>query len=62
MDQNLLHRQPNTVLPISKIDPTNPNILYGECGALSGKPWTHRSGSEKGGVYKSIDGGRRGTN
>ncbi len=22
------------------------------------KPWTHRSGSEKGGVYKSIDGGR----
>ena len=22
------------------------------------KPWTHRSGSEKGGVYKSIDAGR----
>ena len=22
------------------------------------KPWTHRSGSEKGGLFKSIDGGR----
>src|SRR5437764_1101550 len=33
-------------------------------GGVTGKPsferktWTHRSGSEKGGVYKSIDGGR----
>jgi photosystem II stability/assembly factor-like uncharacterized protein len=29
-----------------------------ECGAFDRKPWTHRSGSEKGGLYKSIDGGR----
>jgi photosystem II stability/assembly factor-like uncharacterized protein len=40
------------------IDPTNPNILYAGMWSFERKPWTHRSGSEKGGVYKSIDGGR----
>ena len=40
------------------IDPTNPNILYAGMWNFERKPWTHRSGSEKGGVYKSIDGGR----
>jgi photosystem II stability/assembly factor-like uncharacterized protein len=41
-----------------EIDPTNPNILYAGMWSFERKPWTHRSGSEKGGVYKSIDGGR----
>ncbi len=40
------------------IDPTNPNILYAGVWSFERKPWTHRSGSEKGGVFKSIDGGR----
>ena len=40
------------------IDPTNPNILYAGMWSFERKPWTHRSGSEKGGIYKSIDGGR----
>ncbi|HEU4710109.1 MAG TPA: hypothetical protein VFS76_01015 [Pyrinomonadaceae bacterium] len=40
------------------IDVTNPNILYAGMWSFERKPWTHRSGSEKGGVYKSIDGGR----
>lgn len=40
------------------IDPNNPNILYAGMWSFERKPWTHRSGSEKGGVYKSIDGGR----
>ena len=40
------------------MDPTNPNILYAGMWSFERKPWTHRSGSEKGGVYKSIDGGR----
>jgi photosystem II stability/assembly factor-like uncharacterized protein len=40
------------------IDPTNPNILYAGMWSFERKPWTFRSGSEKGGVYKSIDGGR----
>lgn len=41
-----------------EIDPVNPNILYAGMWSFERKPWTHRSGSEKGGVYKSIDGGR----
>ena len=41
-----------------ELDPTNPNILYAGMWSFERKPWTHRSGSEKGGVYKSIDGGR----
>jgi photosystem II stability/assembly factor-like uncharacterized protein len=41
-----------------EIDATNPNILYAAMWSFERKPWTHRSGSEKGGVYKSIDGGR----
>jgi photosystem II stability/assembly factor-like uncharacterized protein len=40
------------------IDPSNPNILYAGMWSFERKAWTHRSGSEKGGVYKSIDGGR----
>ena len=41
-----------------EIDPTNPNVLYAGMWSFDRKPWTFRSGSEKGGVYKSIDGGR----
>jgi photosystem II stability/assembly factor-like uncharacterized protein len=40
------------------IDPTNPNILYAGMWSFERKPWTHRSGDEKGGVYKSVDAGR----
>ena len=40
------------------IDLTNPNILYAGMWSFERKPWTHRSGSENGGVFKSIDGGR----
>ncbi len=40
------------------IDPSNPNIIYAGMWNFERKPWTFRSGSEKGGVYKSIDGGR----
>ena len=40
------------------LDLTNPNILYAGMWSFERKPWTHHSGSEKGGVYKSIDGGR----
>jgi photosystem II stability/assembly factor-like uncharacterized protein len=40
------------------IDPSNPNILYAAMWSFERKPWTFRSGSEKSGVFKSIDGGR----
>ncbi|HLM54947.1 MAG TPA: hypothetical protein VK422_02395 [Pyrinomonadaceae bacterium] len=40
------------------IDPTNPNILYAVMWKFRRTPWTHTSGDERGGLYKSIDGGR----
>jgi photosystem II stability/assembly factor-like uncharacterized protein len=40
------------------IDPSNPNILYAAMWKFERKPWTFTSGSEKGGVFRSIDGGR----
>ncbi|MBA2339362.1 MAG: hypothetical protein H0V88_03120, partial [Pyrinomonadaceae bacterium] len=40
------------------IDPNNPNILYATMWKFERTPWTHRSGSEQGGVFKSVDGGR----
>ncbi|MBL8188228.1 MAG: hypothetical protein JNK38_09480, partial [Acidobacteria bacterium] len=40
------------------IDPSNPNILYAGVWKFERKPWTFVSGSEKGGVFRSIDGGR----
>ncbi|MDZ7292678.1 MAG: hypothetical protein ONB44_17765 [candidate division KSB1 bacterium] len=40
------------------IDPVNPNILYAALWHFERKPWTHQSGSEKGGLWKSVDGGR----
>jgi photosystem II stability/assembly factor-like uncharacterized protein len=41
-----------------EIDASNPNILYAAVWRFERKPWTFVSGSEKGGVYKSIDGGK----
>ena len=41
-----------------EINSSNPNILYAGLWSFERKPWTHRSGSENGGLYKSIDGGR----
>ncbi|HLG15575.1 MAG TPA: hypothetical protein VJH03_13905 [Blastocatellia bacterium] len=41
-----------------EVDPNNPNILYAGMWSFERKPWTFRSGSEKGGVYRSLDGGR----
>ena len=40
------------------IDPSNPNVLYAGMWSFERKPWTFRSGDEKGGLFKSIDGGR----
>ncbi len=41
-----------------EIDPQNPNILYAGVWRFERKPWTFTSGSEKGGIFRSIDGGR----
>lgn len=39
------------------IDPGNPNVLFAAVWRFERKPWTHRSGSEEGGIFKSTDGG-----
>ncbi len=41
-----------------EIDPVNPNILYAGMWRFERKPWTFTSGSDKGGVFRSTDGGR----
>jgi len=40
------------------IDPSNPNILYAVMWKFRRTPWTHTSGDERGGLFKSVDGGR----
>lgn len=40
------------------LDPTNPNIVYAAMWAFKRTPWTHTSGSERGGIFKSLDAGR----
>jgi hypothetical protein len=37
------------------IDPENPNVLYAGLWRFERKPWTHTSGSEEGGLWKSVD-------
>jgi photosystem II stability/assembly factor-like uncharacterized protein len=41
-----------------EIDPSNPNILYAGMWLFERKAWTHKSGSDKGGIFRSTDGGR----
>ncbi len=41
-----------------RIDPKNPNILYAGMWRFERKPWTFTSGSENGGIFRSVDGGR----
>jgi photosystem II stability/assembly factor-like uncharacterized protein len=41
-----------------EIDPGNPDILYAGMWHFDRKPWTYTSGSDRGGVFQSMDGGR----
>ncbi len=40
------------------IDWQNPNILYAALWHFERKPWTFRSGSEEGGIWRSLDAGK----
>lgn len=55
--QKTLYLDPQHGVSDLDIDPQNPNILYAALWKFERKPWTHTSGSEQGGVWKSIDGG-----
>ncbi len=39
------------------MDPSNPNVLFAGLWRFDRKPWTHTTGSEEGGVWRSVDGG-----
>ena len=39
------------------LNPHNPNVVFAGMWLFERKPWTHTSGSEEGGLFKSIDGG-----
>lgn len=39
------------------VDPKNPNIVYAAMWLFDRKQWTFTSGSEQGGIFKSVDGG-----
>ncbi len=39
------------------MDPGNPEILWAGMWHFDRKPWTHTTGSEEGGVFRSLDGG-----
>ena len=41
-----------------EFSPDNPNTIYAASWEVNRKPWTIISGSEKGGIYKSIDEGK----
>ncbi len=40
------------------INPGNPNIVFAGMWHFERKPWTHISGSEEGGLFRSVDGGK----
>lgn len=56
--QKTLYLDPEHGVADMDIDPVNPNIVYAAMWRFERKPWNFVSGSEKSGVYKSIDGGR----
>ena len=39
------------------VDPKNPNVVYAVMWHFDRKQWTFTSGSEQGGIFKSVDGG-----
>jgi photosystem II stability/assembly factor-like uncharacterized protein len=56
--QRSLHIDSEHGIADMDIDPVNPNIVYAATWRFERRPWTFVSGSDKSGLYKSIDGGR----
>jgi len=53
-----LYLDPDHGVADMDIDPSNPNIVYAAMWKFRRTPWGHTSGDEKGGLFRSIDGGR----
>ncbi len=52
-----LYVSPRTGAVDISMDPNNPRVLYAAMWTAQRKPWTLISGSEEGGLYKTVDGG-----
>lgn len=55
--ENVLFISENTGACDLEINPANPDIIYASVWTVRRTPWTIISGSEEGGVYRSLDGG-----
>ncbi|HEX7314101.1 MAG TPA: hypothetical protein VF297_09265 [Pyrinomonadaceae bacterium] len=56
--QKTLYLGPEHGVADMDIDPLNPNVVYAVMWKFRRTPWTHTSGDERGGLFRSIDGGR----
>ncbi|MCA1620765.1 MAG: hypothetical protein LC795_15950 [Acidobacteria bacterium] len=56
--QKTLYMGPEHGVADMDIDPSNPNVVYAVMWKFRRTPWTHTSGDDRGGLFKSIDGGR----
>ena len=56
--QKTLYMGPEHGVADMDIDPSNPNVVYAVMWKFRRTPWTHTSGDDKGGLFRSIDGGR----
>ncbi|HXN64563.1 MAG TPA: hypothetical protein VN862_04460 [Candidatus Acidoferrales bacterium] len=55
--QKVLYLDPQHGAADLAIDQSNSNVLYATMWYFLRRPWTYTSGDEKGGVFKSVDGG-----
>ncbi|MDA0932541.1 MAG: hypothetical protein O3C51_03695 [Planctomycetota bacterium] len=55
--ERLLFVSERTGIVDVEISPADPNVLYAAAWTAERKPWTIRSGSEEGGVFRSMDAG-----
>lgn len=55
--QKTLYVDPSHGIADMDIDVSNPNILLAAVWKFERKPWTFTSGSEEGGIFRSVDGG-----
>ncbi len=55
--EKVLYVSPMTGAVDISMDPNNPRVIFAAMWTAQRKPWTIISGSEEGGLYKTVDGG-----
>jgi photosystem II stability/assembly factor-like uncharacterized protein len=56
--QKTLYLGPEHGVADMDVDPSNPNVVYAVMWKFRRTPWTHTSGDDRGGLFRSVDGGR----